>query len=359
MRISRLLIVCGMLCASPALAGAASPTFSSETEALRQGVSAYQAGYYEIAIPALEFAAAKDDVMAEYYLARIYADNSGAHTDHAKAYELFARIADEHIDADPDEDPRARFVGKSLTALASYVRRGLPEIGLDPDPERAVFYLKNASTTFNDEDAQFELAKLQLKGEGVEANIPLGRHWLSVLSQNGHAGAQAFFADLLWNGKHLEADHARALALISIAATNAPSQDRLWIEDIYQNIYCGAGEGIRRQATGIVAQWGGRYGRKPQSQRDRGELGQLAADPVRTCANGEPVELSPRAEQAAPEPTSETVQSTDAEPAAATAAATTAADAKTPDIRNSQQTFTYGSASGPSLGLREVDSPAR
>ncbi len=176
---------------------------------------------------------------------------------------LFERIVDEHIDADPDDDPRAPYVGKALTALAGYVRRGLPEIGLKPDPERAVFYLKNASTTFNDEDAQYELAKLQLKGEGIETNVPLGRHWLSILSQNGHAGAQAFFADLLWRGKHVEQDPARALALISIAVENAPPQERLWIEDIYQNIYCGSGEGIRKQATGLVAQWGDRYGRKP------------------------------------------------------------------------------------------------
>ena len=58
----------------------------------------------------------------------------------------------------------------------------LPEIGLRSDPERTVFYLNNASTTFNDQDAQFELAKLQLKGEGIETNVPLGKHWLSVLS---------------------------------------------------------------------------------------------------------------------------------------------------------------------------------
>ena len=116
--------------------------------------------------------------MAEYYLARIYADNSGSHTKHAKAYRLFYRIADEHADVDPDEDPRALYVGKSLTALAGYVRVGLSEIGLRSDPERTVFYLNNASTTFNDQDTQFELAKL----EGIETNVPLGKHWLSVLS---------------------------------------------------------------------------------------------------------------------------------------------------------------------------------
>ena len=81
-------------------------TFSSPREALKQGMSAYQGGYYEIAIPALEFAAANKEFMAEYYLARIYSDNGGSHTNHAKAYELFYRIANEYADADPEDDPQ-------------------------------------------------------------------------------------------------------------------------------------------------------------------------------------------------------------------------------------------------------------
>ena len=111
--------------------------------------------------------------MAEYYLARIYADNSGSHTDHGKAYELFLHFADEHLDADPDWDPRAPYVGKSLTALAGYVRVGVPKIGLKPNPERAVLYLYNAATIFNDQDAQFEPTKLC---EGLETNVPLCKH---------------------------------------------------------------------------------------------------------------------------------------------------------------------------------------
>ncbi len=290
MRTSRLVLGFVLVALAPFAALAQSTSFSSPREALRQGISAYQGGYYELAMPALEYAAAADEFMARYYLAKIYQDSTGPHTNHAKAYALFEKIADEHLDADPD-DPRAQYVGKALTALAGYVLRGLPEIGLAPDTERAVFYLKNASTTFNDEDAQFELAKLQLKGEGVETNVALGRHWLSVLSQNGHAGAQAFFADLLWRGKHMEPDPARALALIAVAVDNASPQDAMWIEDIYQNIFCGAAEGTRKQATGIVAQWGNRYGRKPTDTYDRSGLAQLTAGPVRTCKDGQPVNL--------------------------------------------------------------------
>jgi TPR repeat protein len=330
MRTSRLLIGLIVVAFAPVSALAQSASFTSPREALRQGVSAYQGGYYELAMPALKFAADRGEFMASYYLAKIYQDSTGPYTDHAKAYALFEKIADDHLDVDPD-DPRARYVGKALTALAGYVLRGLPEIGLQPDAERAVFYLKNASTTFNDEDAQFELAKLQLKGEGVETNVPLGRHWLSVLSQNGHAGAQAFFADLLWRGKHVEPDPARALALIAVAVDNAPPEDAMWIEDIYQNIFCGAADGTRKQATGIVAQWGNRYGRKPSSSAyDRSGLPQLpAAGPVRTCKDGRPVDVIPIRSET---PT-------------------------TPRLPVAPRAFEYGSMTGDTPKLRDVNAP--
>jgi uncharacterized protein len=324
------------------LAFAGSTSFKSGQEALKQGISAYNGGYYETAIPALEFAAAKDEFIAEYYLARIYADNSRSHTNHAKAYRLLQRIADEHMDAEPDEDPRAPYVGKSLTALSVYVRIGLPEIGLKPDTERAVFYLNKAATTFNDQDAQFELAKLQLKGEGLETNVALGKHWLSVLSQNGHAGAQAFLADLLWRGKYMDADQARALALISIAVQNAPPHERLWIEDIYQNIFCGAGEGTRRQATGIVAQWGNRYGRNPDKRTTPDLLDQLTGAPERTCQNGERVA-----------PISVNGESEERNDGAAGQSATQLQ--RLPGAPS----FSYGAASGPAVTprLRDIDTP--
>lgn len=299
MRISKIMILRGkaisaVVAASAVALLAAAPARASEVQfktskdALMQGVSAYSGGYYEMAIPALKFASEHNEMKADFFLARIYSDNTGSNTNHPAAYELYRRIVDAYADVDPEDDPAAPYVGKSLTALAGYMLRGLPEIGLKPNPEVAADYLNNASATFNDEDAQFELAKLQLKGEGVELDVPKAKHWLATLSRKGHAGAQAFLADLLWRGLYMEANHSQALALISVAVANAQPQDRLWIEDIHQNIYCGSGEGIRKQASGIVAGWGDRYSvtRKIEDS-DRTGFGPLAAQPVRTCQNGE------------------------------------------------------------------------
>lgn len=283
-----LTLLLALACGSAGPASARDMTFASPSAALEQGIGAYKAGHYQLAEPALKFAADAGGFFGRYYLAQLYSDNNSAYTDHGKAYRLFLRIVDENANADPDDDQRAPYVGKALTAVAGYTRRGLPEIGLVPNAERAAKFFRDAATFFRDSDAQFELAKMHLKGEGVALDQRLAFHWLSTLTQEGHAGAQAFLADLLWRGKDMPKDEKRALALIKVAVANAQERDRIWIEDIYQNIFCGASSGIRADADGLVAVWKRLYA--PRSGADQGEhLGLGIA--ARTCGDGEPLPL--------------------------------------------------------------------
>ncbi len=274
-------------------------TFRSSDDALRQGIAAFNGGYYELAMPALEAAAESNPALGDFYLARIFSDNEGAYTDHAKAFQIFKKLAEDLQDTDPDDEEMAPVAAKSLTAVSVYLRDGVADAGVKPDVQAANRALQRAALTFNNEDAQFELAKVLLRGEGPDIaltgddpnrKIENGRHWLSRLSRSGHAGAQAFLADLLWRGKYVPQDQIGALNLIDVAVANAPVRERVWIDDIYQNIYCNAGEGVRAQATGRVAEWHDRYGRHAEKRADKTTgLEDLAVDPVRTCANGEAV----------------------------------------------------------------------
>lgn len=285
-----------MALSGAALAGPLS--FRSPDDALKQGIAAFNGGYYEIALPALEALIDTKPEVARFYMARIYADNEGAYTDHVKAYTLYKQVADSLRDIDPDDDELAPVAARALTAISTYLRTGLPDANLKPNPIAADQALQRAALTFNNEDAQFELAKVFLRGEGPDvglgsaggdpaSKIENGRHWLSRLSRAGHPGAQAFLADLMWRGKFVEKDQSNALNLIDVAVANAPAHERVWIDDIYQNIYCNAGEGVRTQATGRVAEWHERYGRRVEDRADKNGLDELSASPVRTCSNGE------------------------------------------------------------------------
>jgi TPR repeat protein len=312
-------------------------------DARDQGVSAFGNGYFEMAVDPLEYAASQNDFLAQYYLARIYSDNTTARTDHGKAYMLYQRLADEYADIDPDDDRRAPFVAKALTALAGYLRTGLTEIGLNPDPERAAEYLHHAATFFNDEDAQFQLAKVILEGSLQRSDQPrdgarekLAIHWLSVLTtEKRHPSAQALLAYLMWRGEHeplVRKDPQRALALVTVAAENAAAADRVWIEDYYQEIYCGVSSASRKKIDGMITSFRQQYGQpsgsRPLDRRDRSALGGLPVEAVRTCADGERVPAVKRQAQQAPAAVSEAVRETAAQPFARGAMGSAAAPAR-------------------------------
>jgi hypothetical protein len=332
MRIFRGLLAASLLAAGSAVAAQQQPAAHAVGQsALERGLSAYQAGRQEAAIPALmEVAAtgdASDRFFAEFYLARVYSE--GAPGDHSKAYVLFRKIADENVEVDPDRSQRAPFVAKALIALARYLQAGIREIDLPANPRRAADYLNHAATFFGDRDAQFELARMYLSGEGSSSEIKLGLHYLSVLTEASHPAAQAVLADLFWRGQHVKKDDARALALATIAAANAPAHERMWIEESYASIFCSTSPATREAAGALVARW-----RKVFARPTPEPSGLIAHDllPERRCANGEAVAVSraPGADAApsGPPANAQPVKGAAASPAAFRSAAVRAAAKK-------------------------------
>lgn len=268
--------------------------YASPEVAFEQGIGAYKSGYYEIAIPALteafEKGADRDRFFATFYLARIYSDNAGARTDHGRAYQLFQQMVNKYGDVDPDDGRRAPFVAKSMIAVAGYLRSGLPQINLAPDVDRANDLLQDAATIFSDQDAQFELAKAHLGTGATREDMKLGVHYLSTLTEQGHPGAQAYLADLYWRGRFVKKDELRALALVKMAVEHAPPHERVWIEDIYQNIFCGASQGTRKQAEGTVANWRKIFQRPTQAREEIPAAQSLTIE--RVCKGGEALDIN-------------------------------------------------------------------
>jgi len=293
MRISSKVLAGALIMAAAGVAAAQQPTVHSAQSALQRGLMAYQAGQQETAIPALMETAATGDpsarFFADFYLARIYSENVGAAADHTKAYMLFRKIADENVNVDPDRSQRAPFVAKALIALAGYVRAGVKEIDLPPNPRRAADYLNHAATFFGDKDAQFELARTYLSADGAGDDVKRGLHFLSALTEASHPAAQALLADVLWRGRHVQKDDQRALALITMAVENAPAHERIWIEESYATIFCAATQVTRQEADGIIARW-----RKMFAQPSPEPAGLAARDllPERQCADGETVAIA-------------------------------------------------------------------
>jgi hypothetical protein len=284
----------------------ASPHPSAQA-AIERGLGAYQAGAREAAISALTEAASRGDpsvrFAAEFYLARIYAENIVAGADQTKAFVLFRKLADENLTVDPDTSKRAPFVAKALIALAGYVRAGLKDIDLAPNPSRAIDYLHHAAVFFGDRDAQFELARTHLSDDAPGDDAKRGLHYLASLTEEGHAPAQALLGELFWRGRHLKKDERRALALVTMAAENAPSHERIWIDDTYATIFCATTETAREEAGRLVSRWRRMFAQAAAGPDAAMRPGQGTRDllPERQCASGERVALgsAPKAATAA------------------------------------------------------------
>jgi TPR repeat protein len=282
-------------------------SYLSAQAALDRGLNAYQAGRPETAIAALNAAVATGDpsarFVAEYYLARLYSENAGAAVDHAKAFVLFRKLADENVNVDPGTSKRAPFVAKALIALAGYMRAGIPEIDLAPSPRRAADYLHHAAVFFGDKDAQLELARIYLSGDPQKEersdDVRRGLHHLSVLTEESYAPAQAVLADLFWRGRFVRRDDRRALALASLAVENAPAHERIWIEASYAAIFCAATPALRAEAGDLAARWHKAMGQPaPSARPGLASLAGLAGPeflPERQCADGEKVAIVPPA----------------------------------------------------------------
>jgi hypothetical protein len=281
-----------------------SASASSAQAAIERGLGAYQAGSREAAIAALSEATSRGDpavrFAAEFYLARIYAENIAAGADQTKAFVLFRKLADENLEIDPETSKRAPFVAKGLIALAGYVRAGLADIDLAPNPSRANDYLHHAAVFFGDRDAQLELARIYLNGDASGDDVRRGLHYLAALTEEGHAPAQALLAELFWRGRHVRKDERRALALVTMAAESAPSHERIWIDDTYATIFCATPESTREEAGRLAARWRRMFA-QPSTGPDvavRVDAGARPLVPERQCANGEQVALGPAAKTA-------------------------------------------------------------
>jgi TPR repeat protein len=178
------------------------PPFASATEAYRQGVSALNTGRTAVALPALEYAAKRGVLGAQLKLARAYAAGRDVPKDDAKAFSYFQQIADQYADISASS-PIGNYVGEAFVALGQYSLDGVPAMSLQPNPAYAADLFRHAASYFGNAEAQYQLARLYLTGDGVEKNPGLAVNWLAMAAKKQHAAAQATLGELLWRGEEV------------------------------------------------------------------------------------------------------------------------------------------------------------
>lgn len=234
------------LCAAPAVAldGTQQPAtapvkpgalFSDPQQAFRKGFEAYRSGDVETSLPALQYAAEKGYLFANWKLGKMYADGDGVPHDDTKAYQYFARIVDGFDDDAVTADRRQlSVVSNAFVAVGVYALQGIPAARLKPDPHRALQMFQFAATNFGDANAQYNLGRMFIDGAGVGKNIGQAVRWLDLAAGKNHRQAQALLGHILFSGEGgVARQRARGLMWLSLARQKADRDKDKWIIDAY------------------------------------------------------------------------------------------------------------------------------
>jgi TPR repeat protein len=209
----------------------------------------------DTSLTSLQYAAEGGHPVAQWKLGRMYADGDGVTQDDLRAFEYFSRIANAHAEDSPSA-PQAAIVANAFVALGRYYLNGIPNSKIKSDPERAREMFSYAASYFGNADAQYDLARLYLKGVGSISrdDSRYGARWLGLAAQKGQHQAQALLGQMLFNGDQLPRQAARGLMWLTLARDSATTEET-WIKESYNKAIARASEDDRAMALQMLEHW--------------------------------------------------------------------------------------------------------
>lgn len=222
----------------------------SALEAFLSGTRALKTGETDKAVTSLQYAAENGHALAQWKLGRMYADGDGVKHDDLRAFEYFRRIVNSQGDESANQ-AQARFVANAFVALGHYYRDGIPNSPVKADPNRARDMFAYAASYFGDPDAQFHLAQLYLKGEGVQKDSKQAVRWLALAANKGQYEAQATLGQVLFRGDNVP--RQRPLGLMWLTLASDGSGDQIdWIVKARESAFKQATEDERALALTLI-----------------------------------------------------------------------------------------------------------
>ncbi|HLH11345.1 MAG TPA: tetratricopeptide repeat protein [Methylovirgula sp.] len=210
--------------------------FKNPQAALRAGLEDFKSGNSRSGLEALKYAAAGGESLARWKLAKMYADGDGVPHDDIKAYEYFSQIVQDYDEDNPD--PRELpVVSSAFVALGAYSLNGIANTKVTPDPLRALAMFQYAATNFGDPNAQYDLARMYLDGNGVGKDPAQAARWLHLAAEKNHAEAQALLGQLLFTGRDgVPRQRGLGLMYLTLARDTAVQNKKdPWIVDLYNS----------------------------------------------------------------------------------------------------------------------------
>lgn len=167
---------------------------------LRYGFRALKQGKMNDAIGAFRFGAERNNLAAEWKLARMFQIGEGVAQDHASAHELFAKIASRYGETPPNYRDMP-FVAHAVVSLGQYALTGIEGSTIRANTRRAEDHFYRAAALYKDPEAQFQLGVLYRSGAlGVVQSRSAAR-WFGLAARKGHGEARAQLGEMLFYGE--------------------------------------------------------------------------------------------------------------------------------------------------------------
>jgi uncharacterized protein len=223
--------------------------FKNPIQALRKGLETLKSGDAASSIDALTYAAEGGQTLAQWKLGRMYADGDGVQHDDYKAFQYFSQLVDSYDD-DMDNVRERGIYANAFVAVGVYSLKGIPDTEIAPNPERAFEMFRYAASHFGDPNAQYNLARMYLDGEGVKQDCWQAARWLNLAADKHHVEAEALLGHLLYTGQGgINRQRARGLMWLTLAhdSIRNPEKDK-WISELYEQAFQSANEADRQVA---------------------------------------------------------------------------------------------------------------
>ncbi|KPF41859.1 exopolysaccharide production regulator ExoR [Rhizobium sp. G187] len=211
------------------------------------GFNAYKNGQKEDAVEAYRYAAEKGHTGSRWALANMYEAGDGVVENDFEAFKIYAQIANQGVE--PGSADTGFFVN-ALLSLARYYRNGIPDTPVKADLAQARQIYFQVASTFGVPEAQFQLARMILAGEGGSTNVQQAKKWLNLARKSGHAGAMSIFGNVLFE----EGQTVRGLAFLTAALSHCHAADCPWMQDLQEQAFSLANEEDRRVAVLLAPQ---------------------------------------------------------------------------------------------------------
>lgn len=212
------------------------------------GFKAYKNGQKQDAVEAYRYAAEKGHTGSRWALANMYAFGDGVAKDDFEAFKIYNEIAAQGVE--PGSEDTGFFIN-ALLSLATYYRRGIAGSPVRTDLAQARQLYFQVASTFGIPEAQFQLARMMLAGEGGGVSVQQAKKWLNQARKGGHAGAMSVFGNVLFQ----EGQTVRGLAFMTAALDKCASKDCIWMQQLQEEAFSVVGEEDRRGAVALSTQF--------------------------------------------------------------------------------------------------------